>query len=70
MDTSYRGSKEIYVGEGTLRWIHSTEPITLKVEDVYGYFPSEYWSILDALFEYRPDLHDRINKYKKTRRVD
>lgn len=38
--------------------------MTLKVEDIYKWFPSEYWSMLDELFEDRPDLHDRIEKFK------
>ncbi len=40
------------------------EPRTLKVEDLYEFYPSYLWSMLDDLFENRPDLHDRIKKYK------
>lgn len=41
-------------------------PTTLKVEAIYGLFPSVDWPLLDELFEDRPDLHDRIEKFKKT----
>jgi hypothetical protein len=41
-----------------------SEPITLKVEDLYEGFEPDYWWILDSLFVNRPDLHDRIEKYK------
>lgn len=58
---------DLYVGNGIMDWIKPPEPITLKVEDIYEWCPSEYWSILDDLFEDRPDLQDRIEKYKKTR---
>lgn len=58
---------DLYVGNGILEWIKPPEPITLKVEDIYEWWPSEYWSILDVLFEDRPDLHDRIEKYKESR---
>lgn len=58
---------DLYVGNGIWDQIKSPEPITLKVEDIYKWFPSEYWSILDDLFEDRPDLHERIERYKKSR---
>ena len=54
----------LIVGNGILDQIKPPEPITLKVESLYELFP-EYWSILDELFEDRPDLHDRIDKYKE-----
>lgn len=66
MDTSYRGTEEIYVGEGILKWIQPMEPIVLKVEDLYEFWPKEYWDILDEILSDRPDLQDRINKYKTT----
>ena len=66
MDTSYRGSKEIYVGEGILKWIQPMEPRVLKVEDLYEFWPKECWDILDEILSDRPDLQDRINKYKTT----
>lgn len=58
---------DLYVGNGILDQIKPPESITLKVEDIYEWWPSEYWSILDDLFEDRPDLHDRIKKYKESR---
>ena len=54
----------LIVGNGILDQIKPPEHITLKVESLYELFP-EYWSILDELFEDRPDLHDRIDKYKE-----
>lgn len=63
-----KDTEEIYVGNGIWDWIKEAEPVTLKVEDVYEWTPSRYWSILDELFEDRPDLHDRIEKFKKTKR--
>ena len=56
---------DLYVGNGILDQIKPPEPVTLKVEDLYEFCPSEHWSILDRLFENRPDLHDRIEKYKE-----
>lgn len=58
---------DLYVGNGIWDWMKPPEPITLKVEDIYEWWPSEYWSILDDLFEDRPDLQDRIKKYKESR---
>lgn len=40
------------------------EPRTFKVEDLYEGFP-DMWPLLDEMFEDRPDLHDRIEKYKR-----
>lgn len=54
----------LIVGNGIQDQIKPAEPITLKVESLYELFP-EYWSMLDELFEDRPDLHDRIEKYKE-----
>lgn len=70
MDTSHRGSKEIYVGEGILKWIQPVEPGVLKVEDLYAFWPKECWDLIDEILSDRPDLQDRIKKYKKTRGVD
>ena len=58
---------DLYIGNGIWDQIKPTEPMTLKVEDIYKWFPSEYWSTLDELFEDRPDLRDRIKKYKESR---
>lgn len=58
--------KPIHVGNGILDQIKPPEPITLKVEDLYEGFEPDYWWILDSLFVNRPDLHDRIEKYKKS----
>lgn len=55
----------LIVGNGILDQIKPPEPMTLKVEDLYENFPSEYWSILDDLLKDRPDLQDRIKKYKE-----
>lgn len=65
MGTSNKDTEEIYVGEGILKWIQPVEPRVLKVEDLYRNNP-DYWALLDILLEDRPDLHDRINKYKTT----
>jgi len=58
----------LHIGNGILDQIKSPEPVTLKVEDLYRFYPSEYWSLLDELFEDRPDLQDRIKRYKHTKR--
>lgn len=57
---------KLFVGNGILDQIKPPEPTTLKVETIYGLFPSVDWPLLDELFEDRPDLHDRIEKFKKT----
>ena len=62
------GEKEragLIIGNGIWDWMKPPEPVILKVEDLYENFPPEDWSMLDALFEDRPDLHDRIEKYKE-----
>lgn len=57
----------LIVGNGILDQTKPPEPTTLKVEDLYENFPPEHWSILDKLLENRPDLQDRIKKYKESR---
>ena len=57
--------KNLYVGEGLLAQIQPPTPVTLKVEDLYEGFPN-MWPLLDKMLEDRPDLHDRIDKFKKT----
>ena len=57
--------KTLYVGEGLLAQIQPPTPVTLKVEDLYEGFPN-MWPLLDKMLEDRPDLHDRIEKFKKT----
>lgn len=44
------------------------EPRTFKVEDLYEGFSPNMWPLLDKMLEDRPDLHDRIEKFKKTYR--
>lgn len=66
MGTSNKDTEEIYVGEGILKWIQPVEPRVLKVEDLYEFWPKECWDILDEILSDRPDLQDRINKYKTT----
>lgn len=58
--------KNLYVGEGILAWIQPLPPITIKVEDLYEDLREDYWWILDCLFIDRPDLQERIEKFKKT----
>lgn len=55
----------LHIGNGILDQIKPPEPAILKVEDLYESWTSEYWSLLDELFEDRPDLHDRIKKCKE-----
>lgn len=57
----------MYVGNGILEWIKPPEPITFKVEDLYESFSPDMWPLLDKILEDRPDLHDRIKKYKESR---
>ena len=64
-ESSTNDIKNLYIGEGLWAQIQPPPPITLKVESLYEWFPSEYWSMLDELFEDRPDLHDRIERYKE-----
>ena len=57
-----------HVGKGLLEQIEEiNEPFSqaITVEYLYENFPSEYWSILDDLLKHRPDLQDRIKKYKE-----
>ena len=44
-------------------------PISRKftVESLYKNVPQSYWWELDILLEHRKDLHDRIERYKKSR---
>ena len=60
--------KTLYVGEGLLAQIQPPAPVTLKVEDLYESFSPNMWPLLDKMLEDRPDLHDRIEKFKKTYR--
>lgn len=55
----------LIVGNGIWDQMKPPKPVTLKVEDLYENFPPEDWSTLDKLFEDRPDLQDRIKKYKE-----
>lgn len=57
---------KLFVGNGILDQIKPAEPITFKVEDLYESWNPIYWDILDALFEDRVDLHDRIKRYKES----
>lgn len=56
--------KPIYVGNGILDQIKPAESITITVEDLYNGVSPDFWWILDSLFVNRPDLKDRIEKYK------
>ena len=60
--------KNLYVGEGLLAQIQLPPPITIKVEDLYEDLREDYWWILDSLFVDRPDLQERIEKYKRSKR--
>ena len=55
----------IYVGNGILDQIKEPEPIEFKVEDLYESIDPKYWQIVDTMLSDRPDLQDRIKKYKK-----
>jgi len=57
----------LIVGNGILDQIKPPEPRTFKVEDLYEGFSPNMWPLLDKLLEDRPDLHDRIKKYKESR---
>lgn len=60
--------KPIYVGNGILDQIKPAEPITLKVEDLYEGFSPNMWPLLDKILKNRLDLHDRIEKFKRSKR--
>ena len=60
--------KYFYVGEGLLAQIQPPTPVTLKVEDLYEGLREDFWWCLDCLFVDRPDLHDRIEKFKRLKR--
>lgn len=60
---------KLFVGNGILDQIKPPEPIILKVEDIYEWVTPEYWPILDELLEDRPDLQERIEKYKRSTRA-
>ena len=53
------------MGNGILDQIKPPEPRIFKVEDLYEGFSPNMWPLLDKIFEDRPDLHDRIEKYKR-----
>lgn len=57
---------KLFVGNGILDQIKPPEPRIFKVEDLYEGFSPNMWPLLDEMLEDRPDLHDRIEKYKKT----
>ena len=58
--------KPIYVGNGIWDQINSTyEEYKLRVEDLYELTDPNYWFLLDYMLSDRPDLQDRIEKYKK-----
>lgn len=65
-ESSTNNIKNFYVGEGLWAQIQPPTPMTLKVESLYEFFGEHMWDLLDAMFEDRPDLHDRIKRYKKT----
>ena len=67
LEDSYREyiHKPIYTGNGILDQIKPAEPITFRVEDLYESWDPSFWDILDILLEDRPDLFDRIERYKK-----
>ena len=56
---------KLFVGNGILDQIKPPEPRIFKVEDLYEGFSPNMWPLLDKIFEDRPDLHDRIEKYKR-----
>jgi len=58
---------DLYVGNGIWDWMKPPEPRTFKVEDLYEGFSPNMWPLLDELLEDRPDLHERIERYKKSR---
>lgn len=58
---------DLYVGNGILDQIKPPEPIIVQVEDLYKDLSEDYWWILDCLFVNRPDLQERIKKYKESR---
>ena len=60
---------DLYIGNGIWDWIKEAEPIILKVEDLYKDLREDYWWILDSLFIDRPDLQERIEKYKRSTRA-
>lgn len=57
--------KPIHVGNGILDQIKEQEPISFTVEDLYRNTRDDFWPLLDILLEDRPDLFDRIERYKK-----
>lgn len=57
----------LIVGNGILDQIKPPEPPVIQVEDLYKDLREDYWWILDCLFEDRPDLQDRIKRYKESR---
>lgn len=57
----------LIVGNGILDQIKPPEPTIIQVEDLYKDLREDYWWILDCLFVNRPDLQERIERYKKSR---
>ena len=57
----------IHVGNGIWDQIDSIHPknYKLRVEDLYEFVGPNYWFLIDYMLSDRPDLQDRIEKYKK-----
>ena len=57
----------IRVGNGIWDQIDSvhTKDYKLRVEDLYEFAGPNYWFLIDYMLSDRPDLQDRIKKYKK-----
>ena len=58
---------DIYVGNGILDQIKPPEPTMIQIEDLYKDLREDYWWILDSLLVDRPDLQERIKKYKRNK---
>ena len=68
-ESSTNNIKNLYVGEGLWAQIQPPPPITIKVEDLYEGLREDFWWIIDCLFVNRPDLHERIKKYKDEKSI-
>ena len=64
MNIENKEKTRLIVGNGIWDWMKPPEPRTFKVEDLYECFPN-MWPLLDKILEDRPDLHDRIEKFKR-----
>ena len=60
---------DLYVGNGIWDWMKPAEPRIFKVEDLYESFSPDMWPLLDKMLEDRPDLQDRIKKYKDEKSI-